>query len=104
MQQIVALDIANREIEAFYDIIPDECRMCHRGIVQINLKKAFVSARSDGRGWTGVLEVLFRCPKQDCARTFMAIYRQHVQNTGEREYFFFQNFAPITIEPPVVEE
>jgi hypothetical protein len=104
MPSINAIDIAGAKIQAHYDEIPDICPVCHRGIQAVFTGTAFVSARTDSPAWTGYLELLFRCPRQDCARAFLAIYRQHVQTSHERGWFFFQGCAPTTFESPEVED
>ena len=101
---IQAKDIAGRTIEANYDLMPDVCPVCHRGIDPIFNGIAFVSARTDSGGWTGYLELIFRCPRKHCARAFIAIYGQNVQNTGDRNWFFFEFCTPTSFEPPEVED
>ena len=103
-ESITATDLQKRTVEAFYDRIPDECPICHREISPIYGGRAFISGIVNETHWRGDLEILYRCPKQDCARAFIAIYRQHVQNTGDRNWFFLERLAPSEFEPPLVED
>jgi hypothetical protein len=102
--RITATDIVGKKIEANYDTVPDTCPICHQGISVIKTNQAFVSAVIDDTDWTGFLEILYRCPRHDCGRSFLAIYRQHVQNTGNRDWFFFQSLAPTEFKPPQIDK
>jgi len=102
--KIMATDIVGKKIGANYDQEPDTCPVCHRAISVIKTNQAFVSAVTDDSVWTGYLEILYRCPRHDCGRSFLAIYRQAVQNTGDRDWFFFERLAPTTFQAPQIDK
>jgi hypothetical protein len=104
MLNVMAKDIAGAQLEVHFDKVPDACPICHRGISAIQEGRAFVSAVTRERDWSGFLEILYRCPQHDCARTFLAIHRQHVQTTGDRSWFFLERLAPAEFQPPEVDE
>jgi hypothetical protein len=100
MYIIKAKDITGRIVEAHYDKVPDKCPICHDGIVAIPTEVAFISARISESDWTGYLEIGYRCPKADCCRLFIGLYRQVVQTGGDRSWFFFATFFPNIPKPP----
>lgn len=55
------------------DTDPDSCPICHRAIEPIDMKKDFLADQSK----PAFIERLFRCPKKDCQRLFIARYAQY---------------------------
>ena len=102
MYRINAKDLAGVDVEAYYDLIPDECPICHHGIAPLRTNQAYISARTSERNWGGYLEMLYRCPRVNCGRMFCVIYRQHIQNDGARNYFFSCGLYPQAGKPPDV--
>ena len=103
--QISAEDINGAVVQANYNVVPDECPICHRGIVPITTDQAYVSANTDERDWSGHLEICYRCPNANCRRMFVALYEQRVQVPhGERNRFFWLGIFPETVKPPDIPE
>lgn len=56
--------------EVEIDTQPDACPICHRGIQPISTRLSFITKS----GLDIELELVFRCPRQDCGRFFIARY------------------------------
>jgi hypothetical protein len=100
----MATDITGTKTKAYYDTVPDTCPVCHRGIAVKETAQAFIAGVTRDSEWTGSLEILYRCPRQECGRAFLAIYRQTIQNMDDRNWFFLEHLAPSESFPPEVEE
>lgn len=52
--------------------IPEVCPACGKGIQPIF---SYQHAVDEWRAWDGFLQIVFRCPRKDCQRLFIALYR-----------------------------
>ena len=104
MYQIVAKDLAGVDVPAHFDVIPDECPICHHGISVNKTGNGYISARVANHNWSGYLEICYRCPRAACGRMFCAIYRQVIQNDGSKNWFFFGGVYPRAGKTPNVPE
>ncbi|HLG39051.1 MAG TPA: hypothetical protein VI461_05245 [Chitinophagaceae bacterium] len=75
----------------------DECPICHQHINPI-----YIAAYLNGRGNSSpILQILDRCPNEDCGMTFFAVYRG-VPQSGNRNncWYFYENSEPLfPVEP-----
>lgn len=86
-----------------YDSIPDTCPLCHHGI-EPRMIGSNVVERKGHEG--NILQLLYRCPRQDCQRAFIATYWQGRNYPGELEKIFaLRNTAPYRgVEPEIPDE
>ena len=85
-----------------YDSIPDTCPLCHHGI-EPRMIGSNVVERKSSEG--NILQLLYRCPRQDCQRAFIATYQQGRSFRGTLEDIFpLRNTAPYRGEEPVIPE
>ena len=56
-----------------YDKDPDHCPVCHHGI-KASMIAANVVSRSEFDG--DILQMIYRCPRDECQRAFIATYLQ----------------------------
>ena len=85
-----------------YDSIPDTCPLCHHGIEPRMIGSNVVESKGHGGN---TLQLLYRCPRQDCQRAFIATYWQGRNYRGELENIFaLRNTAPYRGEEPEVPE
>jgi len=85
-----------------YDSIPDTCPLCHHGIEPRMIGSNVVERRnSEGN----ILQLLYRCPRQDCQRAFIATYWQGHSFRGTLEdTFSLRNTAPYHGKEPMIPE
>lgn len=85
-----------QNISVQVDITPDECPLCHRSMVP-----ELVS----GLGWIagGSLEMIYRCTSNQCAHTFIALYKESGM-IGQQRAFQFQKGIPTKPKEQTVDE
>lgn len=82
-----------------YDETPDHCPRCHHGIQATKIGANVIKRQGiDG----SILQVVYRCPREECQRAFIATYWQ---NEGYRSPypegdFLLRNTAPYSAEEP----
>ena len=83
-----------------YDSMPDTCPLCHHGIEPLMIGSNVVKGKSH-KG--NILQLLYRCPRQDCQRAFIATYWQtHNIRGGFDKLFSLRNTAPYRGKEPVI--
>src|SRR5690554_1932445 len=82
-----AFDIDNR---------PDECPICHRGIEPIEL--AFHMIEIDDMFRSNVLQIFYRCPRQDCQHSFIGSYTQRVDGARVQGPFRLNSTSPYRVK------
>ncbi len=83
------------------DKIPDHCPMCHHGVMPNLIGGSVISRRHRG----DIVQGLFVCPREECQRVFIGIYKQNaVQNNRPAGIFNFKSSAPMTAQSPEVSE
>ena len=81
---INALNINGIEILITVDVEKnDHCPICHKGIEPIKLENYLIGSDSD------ILQRLYRCPRNQCGRIFLANYCQ-----SPNEIYYFTNLEP----------
>ena len=76
--------------------LPDECPLCHQSIVpRIVTPDPTLIEQPENR-----VELVFRCPSQDCSRLFLATYAA-TPSTGE---YVIRGIAPQSFQPPPIPE
>lgn len=94
------IDINN--IRYPYNSIPDTCPLCHHGI-DPRLIGTNAIEREGHRG--NILQIIFRCPRQDCQQAFIATYWQGQDFRGILENnFSLRNTSPYRGKEPVIPE
>ena len=94
------IDINN--IRYPYSSIPVTCPLCHHGIEPRMIGTNPIE-RESHKG--NILQLIFRCPRQDCQQAFIATYRQGQDFHGEREKnFSLRNTSPYRGKDPVIPE
>jgi len=87
-----------------YDKIPDHCPICHHGIHPINISGNSIS-RDRNKG--DIVQILYRCPRQECQQAFIASYRQEYNrqyNYPDGEYTLRSTSPYAAIAPDIPEE
>lgn len=56
-----------------YDKDPDHCPLCHHGIHPINISGNVIQQE---RRKGNIVQILYRCPRDECQRAFIATYHQ----------------------------
>jgi len=81
-----------------YNHDPDECPQCHHGIRPDHLAVNVIQrVQQDGH----VLQIIFRCPRHECQRAFIATYAQQYDRHGRPDgLFLFHNSAPYQVKAP----
>lgn len=83
-----------------FDLSPDTCPLCHHGIEPRLIGSNVV--QKAGHGGI-ILQLLYRCPRQDCQRAFIATYRQNIDYRGFRAgSFYLGNTAPYAGKEPAI--
>lgn len=83
-----------------YDKAPDHCPRCHHGIKPTKIGANAIKRREiDG---ASILQIVYRCPRDECQRAFIATYWQ---NKGYRTPYpegdyLLRNTAPYSAEEP----
>jgi len=82
-----------------YDKDPDHCPICHHGIKAVHISSNVVQ-RSGSKG--DLLQILYRCPRDDCQMAFIGTYRQnYASRTRYPEGpFILRNTAPHYAKEP----
>jgi len=84
-----------------YSRTPDQCPLCHHGIEPTG---PLAHAVAIAKVWhvTARLEMVFRCPRHDCGRLFVARYRRVQQESSGnmKGDFVLAEAVPVTSLPP----
>jgi hypothetical protein len=98
MTIIIKLSNANSDIDRF----PDHCPMCHHGIMPEQIGGSLIS-REPHQGDT--VQGFFVCPRKECQRAFIGIYKQTIDNRATANGTFKLKFAiPTSPQPREVSE
>ncbi|WP_421910379.1 hypothetical protein [Marinobacter sp.] len=83
-----------------YDRAPDHCPLCHHGIQAIKVGSNLISRSDRQTGHT--LQVLYRCPRDECQRAFIASYTQNRERLGHYPTgdYLLRNTAPFRPTEP----
>jgi hypothetical protein len=74
-----------------YGPTPDLCPLCHSGV---SPRRIIAAITEDTFG--GVLQIVYRCPRHDCDRLFIAYYTKHNAYGAPRsDTYFLNNLAPV---------
>ena len=86
-----------------YNSTPDTCPLCHHGI-EPRIIGSNVVEKERHKG--NILQILYRCPRQECQSAFIATYRQGRNHHGMLEDIFsLRNTAPYRgVDPSIPEE
>ena len=75
-----------------YDRAPDFCPICHMGISPRRVAAAFKAGF-----FGGLLQIVHRCPRQECDSLFIAYYRQnHSHGVARSSIYHLYDLAPVT--------
>ena len=83
-----------------YDKPPDHCPRCHHGIKAIRIGSNLAQGRTVDGG--NVLQILYRCPRDECQLAFIATFwqnRSYTTHYPEGNYLL-RNTAPYSAEEP----
>ena len=85
-----------------YSSIPDTCPLCHHGIYP---KLIGTNAIKKGSHMGDILQILLRCPRQECQKAFIATYWQGRDLRGALEKnFSLRNTSPYSSKEPAIPE
>ena len=74
---------------------PDTCPRCHHGIDAKEMPNAALSAHPNELG--AILEIVYRCPLQRCAKFFVAAYmKPFTSGRHTTDHFYLQCVLPKT--------
>ncbi len=83
-----------------YNYTPDTCPLCHHGVEPKIIGSNAVERKSH-KG--NILQIIYRCPRQDCQKAFIATFWQGRDYRGSKESeFSLRNTAPYRGEDPVI--
>jgi hypothetical protein len=83
-----------------YSSVPDNCPLCHHGIEPRMIASNVIER---GRLSGDILQLIFRCPRQDCQQAFIATYLQDSNRRGGLETnFSLRNTSPYRGKDPVI--
>ena len=101
---MVRLTIPDERSRAVTIDVPDECPRCRRGI-QVSAYASAVVHTETGRA-PDTLEVVFRCPRQECRRIYLAQFGAtgRVPDQHIPEYWRFLRFIPMNAAREFTEE
>ena len=98
------LEININGISYDYDKDPDHCPICHHGIHPINISGNVINReRNNG----DIVQILFRCPRRECQRAFIASYRQEYNyhyHHPDGEFILRSTSPYAAIAPEIPEE
>lgn len=93
------------DIFLIYDRNPDVCPICHHALRPIHVTGSFAGRPIDIGTF---LEMVFKCPRHECSRLFIARYRCRSFpadiRRGPKPTFEFQHALPFTLKPPDLPE
>lgn len=86
-----------------YDDAPDHCPLCHHGIEPIKICHNIIE-RDQNIG--DILQLLYRCPRRECQRAFIASYRQNINHYYHRYdgQFILRNTSPYAATEPEIQK
>ena len=94
MSNIKAFTASGVEVSVAIDVKNiDYCPICHKGVEPINLNNYLIGSKSN------ILQRIYRCPRNQCGRVFLANYSQSRNNT-----YYFSNLEPREHEEPLLPE
>jgi len=73
---IKAIDQTGRAVFADFKVPPETCPLCHHAIHAKQLSDTATISGKVSEGWCGFLEILYRCPRSSCGRTFLATFKR----------------------------
>lgn len=106
MPKLEALNPFGQKIVVEFDVKPDACPLCHNAIDATQMNVAGIDG--DAASSDTTLEIVYRCPRQRCARSFIAGYRQYslgLRAVGPYQLRWLQPtaFKAPAFEPEIVE-
>lgn len=103
MPRIKAVMAENEHLGEFeVDKFPDECPICKKGN---EFKSIYAFYKPHKFGYDSRLQVVFRCPRQDCLIMFFAFYSNTYDRLPDRWFFnhfgFFEAIEKVEFSEPI---
>lgn len=95
MHDISVSNRVNGQLVCKIDRYPEQCPMCHISIHPVY----FMNFISGGIGSYTSVEMLCRCPRQDCGQSFLAIYKPNPKGSTN---FIYDTSAPSIYQAPLI--
>jgi hypothetical protein len=107
MPGIAARTHQRTNVQAEFDLKPDNCPQCHHA-VEPNIGEASLIMEADQNEPGVVLEIIFQCTRRDCFRYFIGTYKKNARNPNNREVmtgsFKLMGTAPLLHVDPIFSE